>query len=147
MNVVEGAEESKGELPEQDEDGLSPETPQPSPSAFPWHFSVQQALRQYNILAEGAREGGPDYTPCEWEPSMLLQDIPWRQLPLSVPLDVLLASSPPPTSRKFAGPLSTIFNLWPTPRTTISCGSECVFCRRSCSSTYARVDGPTLMPS
>ena len=111
MNVVEGAEESKGELPEQDEDGLSPETPQPSPSAFPWHFSVQQALRQYNILAEGAREGGPDYTPCEWEPSMLLQDIPWRQLPLSVPLDVLLASSPPPTSRKFAGPLSTIFKL------------------------------------
>ena len=64
MNIVEGAEDCKGELPEQDEAGLSPETPQLPPSALPLHFSVQNALRKYNILAEGAREGGPDYIPC-----------------------------------------------------------------------------------
>ena len=39
-------------------------------------------MRKYSILAEGAREGGPDYIPCDWAPGLLIQDIPWNQLPL-----------------------------------------------------------------
>ena len=31
---------------------------------------------------DGAREGGPDYVPCEWTSDLLLQDIPWSHLPL-----------------------------------------------------------------
>ena len=54
MNVVEGAEESKGELPEQDEDGLSVETLQPPPSALPRHFSVQQSTTSWQKVRERA---------------------------------------------------------------------------------------------
>ena len=61
MNV-EGAEDSKGEIPEQDEDGASPETPQPSSPALPRHFSVQEHPRR-----RGARGGGADYILCECE--------------------------------------------------------------------------------
>ena len=44
--------------------------------------SVQKALQQYNIRADGAREDGPDYRPSNWAADTLLEDIPWSQLPL-----------------------------------------------------------------
>ena len=31
---------------------------------------------------EGARQRGPDYFPCDWAPGLLIQNIPWSQLPL-----------------------------------------------------------------
>jgi hypothetical protein len=42
--------------------------------APPPNFSGVEAMKKYSILAEGAREGGPDYIPCDWAP--------WSQLPL-----------------------------------------------------------------
>ena len=75
---VDGAEESKGEpsalMDEESPTGSEPTLP-PQEEA-PRQFPVLDALRRYNILVDGAREGGPDFIPCEWSPDMLIQDIP-----------------------------------------------------------------------
>ena len=80
--AIEGVEERKAE--DIFIEARSPlplgETPtQPGPSA---HLKGAAALKKYSIPAEGAREGGPDYIPCKWAPELLLEDIPWNQLPL-----------------------------------------------------------------
>jgi hypothetical protein len=79
---VEGAEERKGEFtpvearsPPSGGETRHQSAPHPN-------FSGLEAMRKYSILAEGAREGGPDYIPCDWTPGLLIQDIPWNQLPL-----------------------------------------------------------------
>ena len=84
MQVV-GIEESKGDdpispLPLPDSSLLQPSDP--SAPHLPHFIPVLEALRQYEILADNARAEGPDYIPCEWTTDLLLQDIPWSQLPL-----------------------------------------------------------------
>ena len=74
-----GAEESKGDysFPPPSQNFIT-DLPAPqfaSPKPLP-AFPALEALRQYNILVDGARVDGPDYIPCEWSADLLLQDIP-----------------------------------------------------------------------
>jgi hypothetical protein len=77
-----GAEENKDESTPVEANTFPPTRETPLQFAPPPNFSGVEAMKKYSILAEGAREGGPDYIPCDWAPGLLIQDIPWNQLPL-----------------------------------------------------------------
>ena len=94
-----GAEDSKGDtsFPPPSRISSSDLSVPTSASSESSHvFPALEALRQYSILVDGAREDGPDYVPCEWTSDLLLQDIPWSHLPsvcaLGRPLDFVPTS-------------------------------------------------------
>ena len=69
---VEGAEERKGEFTPVE--ARSPLSVGETPHQFapPPNFLGLEAMRKYSILAEGAREGGPDYIPYDWASGLLI---------------------------------------------------------------------------
>lgn len=102
-------------------------SPLPSLDESPRQFPVLDALRRYNILVDGAREGS---SPVNGVLNCSSKTSPGATFRWSVPSVVPSDSSQRRTSRKFVEPSLTVCNCFNSHPSTICSGSGYV-CRRA----------------